>query len=179
MGYNSAAKQSSMKYIKEKQQEIKIRYKKDEYEKTILPFIRESGLPVATYFKIAVLEKILANENNNNEFKKTIEYVKSEAVKNITRILNDDCRQIILYGSYARGDFTADSDIDIAILTVCDRNQVKTYGSQIDELSTRIGLDTMAIVNFICLPYSEFVEKKSWYPYFRNIDRDGIILYER
>lgn len=179
MGYNDVAKQASMKYIKDKQQEIKIRYKKDEYEKMILPFIKESGLPVATYFKKAVLEKILADENKKREFKNTVEYVKSEIVKSITKILKEDCRQIILYGSCARGDFTADSDIDIAILTDSDRNQVKMYGPQIDEISTKIGVDTTAIVNFVCLPYLEFVEKKSWYPYFKNIEKDGIILYER
>lgn len=179
MGYNDVAKKASMKYIKDKQQEIKIRYKKDEYEKMILPFIKESGLPVATYFKKAVLEKILANENKKREIKNTIEYVKSETVKSITKILKEDCRQIILYGSCARGDFTADSDIDIAILTDSDRNQVKMYGPQIDEISTKIGVDTTAIVNFVCLPYLEFVEKKSWYPYFKNIEKDGIILYER
>ena len=46
MGYNDASKKSTMKYIKEKQQEIKVRYKKDGYENDILPVIEQSGLPV-------------------------------------------------------------------------------------------------------------------------------------
>ena len=109
----------------------------------------------------------------------TLESVKDSALKNIPEIMKEDCKTIILYGSYARGDYTADSDVDIAILTDSDREQVKKYSSQLDELATQIGIDTMAIVNFVCLPQREYESKKSWYPFFKNIDKDGIILYER
>jgi hypothetical protein len=34
-----------------------------------------------------------------------------------------------------------------------------------------------AIVNFVLLPYDEFEEKKSWYGYFKNIDKEGVRLY--
>lgn len=33
------------------------------------------------------------------------------------------------------------------------------------------------VVNFVLLPYEEFEKKKSWYGYFKNIDREGIKLY--
>ena len=177
MAYDNASKQATMKYIKEKQQEIKVRYKKDEYEKEILPAIEQSGLPIATYIKQAVYEKIKADETL--ELKSTLEHVKEATITNIPQIMNDDCRQIILYGSFARGDYTGDSDVDIAILTKCDRVQAKEYSSRIDDLAAEIGADTMAIVNYVCLPLEEFEKKKSWYPYFINIAKDGVKLYER
>ncbi|MCI8852160.1 MAG: hypothetical protein HFI30_08880 [Lachnospiraceae bacterium] len=34
-----------------------------------------------------------------------------------------------------------------------------------------------AVVNFVCLPYHEFQEKKVWYAYFQNIDTEGEVLY--
>ena len=92
--------------------------------------------------------------------------------------LQDDCREIILYGSCARGDFSSDSDVDVAILTDSDRETVKKYDSKIDDIATSIGIDTMAIVNFVCLPKKEFEEKNTWYPYFMNIKKEGIVLYE-
>ena len=55
--------------------------------------------------------------------------------------------KIILYGSCARGDYTEDSDIDIAV------------------------------VNFVCLPYEEYIDKNDWYDYFRNIKQEGRVLY--
>lgn len=33
------------------------------------------------------------------------------------------------------------------------------------------------VVNFACLPYDEYIEKKAWYPYFSNIEKEGQVLY--
>ena len=35
----------------------------------------------------------------------------------VKKILGDDLKKIILYGSYARGDYSENSDIDIMVLT--------------------------------------------------------------
>ena len=179
MSYGEKSKKSTMKYIKDKQQEIKVRYKKDEYLLEILPTIKKSGLPVATYIKLAIAEKIASDKDHHEELEKILEAVKKATVKEIPAIFDDDCRQIILYGSYARGDYTDDSDVDIAILTDSDRDQVKKYYPQVDYIATKIGIDTTAIVNYVCLPYEEYQEKKSWYPFFKNIEKDGVLLYER
>lgn len=178
MSYNATAKRATEKYIKDKQQEIRIRYKKDVYSEEILPAISRSGLPVATFIKQAVAEKIRNEADKAGDASDEIEAVKNAVVREISTAFRDDCRKIILYGSYARGDYTDDSDVDIAILTNSDRNQVKKYNSLIDDVAAQIGTDTMAVVNFVCLPLAEYEEKKSWYPYFMNIARDGVILYE-
>ncbi len=177
MAYDESAKISTIRYIKEKQQEIKIRYKKEEFEQEILPAIEKTGLPVATFFKIAVAEKINSESEKQYKLENVLEKVKREAVKGIRAILRDDCKQIILYGSCARGDYNEDSDVDIAILTKSDREKVKKYNAEIDEVAAQIGVDTMAIVNFVCLPMKEFEQKKEWYPFFKNIARDGVVLY--
>ena len=178
MSYGENSKKSTMKYIKDKQQEIKVRYKKDEYLLEILPTIKKSGLPVATYIKLAIKEKIAADKSKQEELERILEAVKMATVKEIPAIFDDDCRQIILYGSCARGDYTADSDVDIAILTDSDREQAKKYSSQVDYVATKIGIDTTAVVNYVCLPYKEYQEKKDWYPFFKNIEKDGVVLYE-
>ena len=179
MAYDESTKKSTIKYIKDKQQEIKLRYKKNEYEQDILPAIEKSGLPVATYIKQAVSEKIMTDVASEYDLNKVLNIVTQAAVKDISEALHDDCRQIILFGSCARGDYSEESDVDIAILTECDRENVKKYSSRIDSIAAQIGVDTMAVVNFVCLPYKEFNEKKTWYPFFMNIEKDGVVLYER
>ena len=108
-----------------------------------------------------------------------LEHIVDITVKEIPELLQNDVEEIVLYGSYARGDYTEDSDIDIAILTRSDRKSNESYGDQLDEIATRIGYDTYEIVNYVCLPFKEFEEKKSWYPYFQSIEREGVILYGR
>lgn len=58
MAYTEAVNKAVQKYVKEKQKQIIIKYKKEEYEEKILPVIEASGLQTATFIKRAVEEKI-------------------------------------------------------------------------------------------------------------------------
>ncbi len=57
-GYNEIGKKASIKYIKEKQRDLRLKWKKDDFEQRIEPIIKASGLPIATFIKEAVEEKI-------------------------------------------------------------------------------------------------------------------------
>ena len=52
---------------------------------------------------------------------KTIVIVKKEAANLAFELMQDDLVEVILYGSCARGDYTEDSDVDIALITKCNR----------------------------------------------------------
>ena len=41
--------------------------------------------------------------------------------REMKRILGENLKKVILYGSYARGDYTENSDIDIMVLTTAYR----------------------------------------------------------
>ena len=182
MAYTESLKDTNLKYFKNNQRRIALNWLKDDYEKRVAPAIKRSGKPTSTFIKEAIEEKLvrdsLIEENSKYLLEYTLDRVKKVIVRDIPKALKDDCREIILYGSCARGDFTNESDVDIAILTECDRESVKKYDSVIDDIATSIGLETMAIVNFVCLPKKEFDEKSSWYSYFVNIKKEGIVLYK-
>ena len=112
----------------------------------------------------------ILNDNLINE-------VKEECTGLVCDLLKEDLVEVVLYGSCARGDYTEDSDIDIALLTKSDRLEVKKYEDALATIATEIAMKHFAIVNFVCLPFDEFEEKKAWYPYFRNIAMEGEILY--
>lgn len=86
-------------------------------------------------------------------------------------------KRIILYGSCARDEYTDDSDIDIAILTDCSRSEAKKYDSELMDVVTDIAMKTSEVVEYICIPNDEYEDKKEWYGFFKNIDRDGKIIY--
>lgn len=58
MSYNEAAKKTTIKYIREKQKTVTIRFKKFDYEDRILPAAIACDLPVATFIKQCIAEKI-------------------------------------------------------------------------------------------------------------------------
>lgn len=106
-----------------------------------------------------------------------INKIKVESTDLAKKLMGKDLIKVILYGSCARGDYAQDSDIDIALLTSCDRMEVKKYSEDIAVISTKLALKYFTVVNFVCLPYDEFIKKKSWYLYFQNIETEGEVLY--
>ena len=183
MSYSESLRDANLKYYKNSQKRIALNWLKDDYERRVAPAIKRSGKPTSTFIKEAVEEKLvrdaLLKENSKYKLEFTLDKIKKIIIRDIPKVFKDDCREIIMYGSCARGDFTDESDVDIAILTESDRETVKKYDSMIDDIATSIGIDTMAVVNFVCLPQKEFEEKSSWYPYFMNIKKEGIVLYEQ
>lgn len=122
----------------------------------------------------------MASTEHLNDFimnDEIIEQIKTEVTSSVVRLMGYDIVEMVLYGSCARGDYTEDSDIDIALLTKCDRTDVKKYSEDLAAISTELAMKYFAVVNFVCLPYQEFNEKKTWYTYFQNIDREGSVLY--
>lgn len=103
--------------------------------------------------------------------------VKEEATNMVKLLMGKDLIKVILYGSCARGDYTQDSDVDIALITKCNRMEAKIYSEKIADISMQLAMEYFTVVNFVCLPYAEFMQKKSWYLYFRNIDTEGEVLY--
>ncbi len=95
----------------------------------------------------------------------------------IQNIYGNHLRQIILYGSYARGDFEADSDIDIMILLDMSDLELKKYSQQLSYMTYDFNLDNDVDIKPI-VKSEEFFKK--WvvdYPFYANIQREGVVLY--
>ncbi len=55
-------------------------------------------------------------------------------VSAIRRIYGNHVRKVILYGSYARGDFTEGSDVDIMLLVDLPEEQIEQFSDDLSEL---------------------------------------------
>ena len=62
---------------------------------------------------------------------KRINNVINEFVIKVNELLGDRVKRIVLYGSYARGDFSDSSDIDIMILTDLTDDEIIEYREEI------------------------------------------------
>lgn len=103
--------------------------------------------------------------------------VKKEVIRLIHDLMRTDLVEVILYGSCSRGDYTEDSDIDIALITKCNRLEAKQYSGALAGIATELAMKYFAIVNFVCIPYDEYKEKNEWYGYFKNIKEEGEVLF--
>lgn len=84
----------------------------------------------------------------------------------------------INYGSYARGDFTKESDIDVLILLNCDKEQVMKYRKQISRLSSRIGLKNDVEVSLLLRDRETFERQGDTLPFYKNVKKEEVALYE-
>lgn len=50
-------------------------------------------------------------------------------------------KSVILYGSYARGDYTSDSDIDIMLLVDLSPEEMDAYSDELSELGYEYNVD--------------------------------------
>ena len=80
---------------------------------------------------------------------------------------------IVLYGSYARGDFDEESDIDIVAIVKGKRAELQKKLKQIWDLSADLGLENDVVVSPMVIPYDEFMKYKESLPYYRNIEKEG------
>ena len=100
----------------------------------------------------------------------------------ITSAVADEARQIlgskldavVLYGSYARGDFDDESDIDIMVRIDCPANQLDSYEDSFDMLSSRLSLDNDITVSITLRDKATFNRFMSALPFYSNIEREGI-----
>ena len=101
-----------------------------------------------------------------------------EYVKGIVKIYGDKLHSVILYGSYARGDFRQDSDIDIMILLNMTELNIKAYRHQLSELTYDINEKYGCDINPIAKSLELFTQWEDAYPFYAYIKNEGINLYE-
>jgi len=100
----------------------------------------------------------------NNEERAIKEFV--QALKSKYR---DRVRRIILFGSYARGDYTEESDIDILIVGDVDFDYII-------DLCTKLLLKYGVVINAIIESEEQFNKKINW-SFHRNVLDEGKVLY--
>ncbi|MBO5247086.1 MAG: nucleotidyltransferase domain-containing protein [Eubacterium sp.] len=88
-------------------------------------------------------------------------------------VYGDDIVEIVLFGSYARGNYTEDSDIDIVALVHGSREVLQAKLKKVWDMSAELGLENDIIVSPMVVPYDEFVKYKQTLPYYRNIAEEG------
>ena len=108
--------------------------------------------------------------------KKDIENILGKITQTLTSTSQNTLRKVMLYGSYARGDFTSNSDIDIMVL-VDDANPYHLYHTikpAVDFLSDK----HLVIISCHFQNYKHFYQAINSTSFYKNIEKEGIVYYD-
>ena len=112
--------------------------------------------------------------NVPNNIKKIIE----EFTEKTTKLIGKHLKRTILYGSYARGDFNKNSDIDIMILTDFTDKEIVEYSEKIWDFAYDIELENDVIISPLIKNIDKFNYWLEVLPFYMNVQKEGVVLYE-
>lgn len=86
--------------------------------------------------------------------------------------LKEQIKDVILFGSRARGDFQPESDYDILVLVT---KKTKELRDKIDEIVWEISWEHNIVIPVFIYEKSRF-ENDKFEPLFMNIQKEGILI---
>jgi predicted nucleotidyltransferase len=94
-------------------------------------------------------------------------------------VLGDKLEKIVLYGSYARGDYDEDSDIDIMVLADIPLENADNTHSRIRERmgGYRLDLEYDVLVSVLVVSSSNYRKYADTLPLYMNVRKEGVELY--
>jgi predicted nucleotidyltransferase len=94
----------------------------------------------------------------------------------VREILGKDLSKVILYGSYARGDYRENSDIDIMILVKLSEEEIEKIEDRIFDLAFDIEMEHEVYISPIIKNEEHFECWVDTLPFYRNVRNEGIEL---
>ena len=79
-----------------------------------------------------------------------------------------------LYGSYARGDYHAESDIDILLAVELSPEAISALRNRVAFISSELSLKHDITVSITVKPAAQFRQYSDILPFYRSILREGI-----
>lgn len=82
--------------------------------------------------------------------------------------------EVILYGSYARGDATEGSDVDLMLLVDSTREEIAAKSWQVGDAAAELLMEHGVVVSPIVENRSFYQANRAVLPFFRNIEQEGV-----
>ena len=96
--------------------------------------------------------------------------------KSVRKMMGNSLDSVIVYGSYARGDYSELSDIDVMLLVSLGEEEIKEISDQISDLAfdfmMKYGVDISPIITNID-HFNYWVDNL---PFYRNVRDEGVRL---
>ena len=98
----------------------------------------------------------------------------NEAFRQCQNIFPCEIRDAYLYGSYARGDYDNESDVDILLTVDLEPTEISRYRNQIAAISSDLSLEHDVTVSIAVKSFDHFHWYSSVLPFYKNVLTEGI-----
>lgn len=100
----------------------------------------------------------------------------------IVREVYDACSKLFpggvhdayLYGSYARGDFDSESDVDILLTIDADGMEISKHRNDLAEITSDLSLKHDVTVSVTAKPLQQFRQYSAVMPFYKSVLREGV-----
>lgn len=127
------------------------------------------------------MEEIKIQNNQPSRLPPNVKPVVDEYLQKLEGIFGTHLREVLLFGSYARGETREDSDVDIMVISDLPKEQV-CWSSAYWKQAVESAADISQKHDFKVL-LSPKVEDASfttrWSPLLHNVQREGISLWKK
>lgn len=96
----------------------------------------------------------------------------------IQQLLGDKLNKIVLFGSYARGDNTKQSDVDILVLTNMTPQENNAIFHELNKIFSRLDLEYDILLSFCLIDKASHDSRKEFHQFYPNIEISSVVLYE-
>ena len=90
---------------------------------------------------------------------------------------NDKLCDVRLYGSYARGDYSDESDIDVMVILDMTDDEVRKCLGRVCRIASDLDLKYDIMISPVLRSKQKYDLRKCMYGFCRNVERDGISKY--
>jgi len=108
---------------------------------------------------------------NNEEL---IHIITHRVAAKAKKLFGDRLTSVILYGSYARGNYDTESDVDIMVLVDIRQDEYRHYRDEITALSSGLSLEYDITVSIKVKDSVFFSQYKDSVPFYKNVLNDGV-----
>lgn len=107
----------------------------------------------------------------------TLDMLLKETYTELKNIFGEKLSNVILYGSYARGDYDCESDIDVMALVDIEKGELAKYRRIVSDFASDIDLKYDVLLSIKLQDKFTFEKYGNALPYYMNVVREGVNIY--
>ena len=104
----------------------------------------------------------------------TLDVLLKETYTELRKVFGEKLDSVILYGSYARGDYDSESDIDVMALVDLEKGELSKYRRTVSDFANDIDLKYDVLLSVKLQDKFTFEKYGNTLPYYMNVEREGV-----